>query len=288
MRSHVLAARLVPLLAFGAAPLVLAQGTITSGAVSLVRGASGFDESPAASFYGVSTPGTDDHLFETGWWYRIEGDASETVMPVPEEADQSYVGPTSVIDWPGIASKLDFSESTWVYDHSVAYGHPAGAFESTLLVENVTLDETLTIHVYHLLDLDLLPNNLDDSATLAEWSPRRVLRIRDPGANVAYYSADETPTVTSHYLVRPLGGTDVAAELSDGGVDTFADTGTPFGPGDLTAGWHFTVTLGPGNSLPVGVLVTINASDVCDEHPQGVFCSDFERDGTKGWTTAPP
>ena len=111
--------------------------------------------------------------------------------------------------------------------------------------------------------------------------------VTDPGGNVAFYSADDVPTVTAHYLVRPFGGSDVAVELSDGGVDVFADTGTPFGPGDFTAGWHFTLTLGPGGSLPVGVRFTVNANDLCDEHPDGIFCSDFERDGTKAWITGP-
>ena len=227
-----------------------AGGTILDGAATFTRGASGFDTSPDANFSGVSATGSQDHLFENGWAYRVSGDTAEAFMPTP--TSETYVGNSSTITWTDVAGRnlFDAVEASEVH----ATGGPSGSVTQKLTITNRSASVPLSISVFHMADFDLQPTFSNDAAKLIPGTKH--IRITDTGTNYAGY---EAPTA-DHYLVRAFATTtDVAGLLSNTTVDDFADTGLPFGPGDITAGWQWsTVSIAPSSSQSFTVRLSVN------------------------------
>ena len=91
------------LLALTLTPGAFAQGDISEPPVLFQRTLTPFDDTPSADLEGVSATPSQDHLFETGWWFRVEGDSQETVFPVPDT--QSYVGSSSSLTWNDVGAR---------------------------------------------------------------------------------------------------------------------------------------------------------------------------------------
>lgn len=264
----------------------LAQGTISLGDVQFVRTASSWDSSPAADLRGVSLPLTDDHLYEFGWWFRIAGDTQETPFPVPDS--QSYLADQSELTWNNVGGRSLF----WAREHagiSSLSGDPNARVYVWLEIMNLSAVNPLTLEIFNLADFDLQPTPSNDTASLVEWTPLGILELDDAGSGFAQYSARRSVGWPIHYLVRPYGVTDVGAELSDAAVTNFDDSGTPFGPGDFTAGWQFSITVAPSATAYATVYLDVNRSYNCSlVNGTGVFCDGLELGSTSIWSAAVP
>jgi hypothetical protein len=203
------------------------QGTITHNDANFVRGTTPWDSSPGADFTGVSATLTQDHVFESGWAFRVSGDTQETFFPTP--TSQSYVGDTSTIDWSDVGGRGLFSaqEVAQVIDTD----GPSGYVTVTMTLTNISA-APVPITVFNMLDIDLA-GSTNDSATLI--APNYHLALTDPSGNTAEYRG----LGASAFLVRPFGATDIGAVLSDTAVTDFDNTGLPFGPGDFTGGFQW-------------------------------------------------
>lgn len=268
-----------------AASPALGQGTISINNVQFVRNASCWDTSPSANLAGVSTPLTQDHLFEVGWWFRVAGDPQETVFPVPDT--QSYVSDSSFHSWNDVGGRGLFSaeEGGQVFDYS--QGSPNGLLSLAMTVHNLSATTPLALEIFNMADFDVQPTANDDSAALVEWTPNRILQIRDPGGNFAQYIALGSPAHQTHFMVRPFGATDIGAVLSDAAVTDFDNSGVPFGPGDFTAGWQFSMVLAPGQSVTASVYLAVNVTSNC-YYLNGLFCDGVELGNTSLWTATAP
>jgi hypothetical protein len=274
---------LVLLWTLAAAGPALAQGTITAGDAEFTRGASPWDTSPAADLRGVSTPLTQDHLFETGWWYRVAGDPQEFSFPTPDA--QSYVGDASTATWSDVAARGLFSavETSLVVTTEPVYGFPSGYVRMQLAITNLSAATPLELDLFHFADFDVDgPSN--DSAALVEWGPAGNIEILDPSGNFAQYLAAGD---WAGYLVTPFGGNDVAAQLSDAAITDFGNTGLPFPPADFVGGWQYSLTVPPGEAVSVQVFLMLNASGSCLDL-FGVFCDGFPSGDTALWSLAVP
>ena len=268
----------------GAAPLA-GQGEIVYNDAVFRRTATPFDETPTGDLVGVSPVPTADHLFETGWWFRIDGDPREYPFPVP--TSQSYVGDTSILAWTDVAGRglFDAEETSEVYDGGFPHQADLGSVYVELLISNRSDTEPLAIHLFHFADLDLQPAFNDDSVQFAEWTVfSRIFELTDPGASFSHYQALQA----SAYLVRPYGATDVAAVLSDADVDDFDDSGLPFGPGDMTAGYQFSWELGPGGQGTAYILLGVNWNVRCLSSNVGLLCDGFEIGNASLWSQVVP
>ncbi len=237
------------LLIFGAA--VQAQGTITDGAASFVRGTSPFDGSPDANFTGVSPTLVQDHLFEFGWAFRVAGDAAETFFPVPSA--QNYTGNTSTLDWADVGARGLFSaQEVAVVTDTTA---PSGFVTVTMTITNIS-GADLAIDVFNLADIDLQPTAGNDSAATGDGNHH--LTLSDAGTNTAAYRGLQA----NAHLVRPFGASDIGAVLANASIDNFDSTGTPFGPGDFTGGFQWTGVVIPaaGNASFTVVLAVNDAA----------------------------
>jgi len=241
---------LVRLLGFaalvGTCGLAFAQGSILDGDAEFERTGSAFDTTPTANFFGVSSNVNQDHLFEFGWWYRVSGDTSESVLGVPNS--ENYVGDMSTITWNDVGNRGLFSAQEIATVTDTGLG---GNVIVTMTITNLA-EIPLTIALFNMVDIDLNGTAGNDSATLLAAN---LIGVTDPSGNTAQYQG----AGAAAYLVRPFGGTDVGAVLSDVNVDNFDNSGLPFGPGDFTAGyqWNFVVAA-RGGSATASVLLAVN------------------------------
>jgi len=264
----------------------LAQGTISLGDAQFVRTASSWDSSPEANLRGVSLPLTDDHLYEFGWWFRVAGDTQETPFPFPDS--QSYDADQSDLAWNNVGGRSLFSafESAGI---STGNGDTNGHVYVWLTILNLSAVNPLTLEIFNLADFDLQPTVANDTARLVEWTPLGILQLNDAGENFAQYSASRQSGSPIHYLVRPYGANDVGAVLSDASITDFDDSGTPFGPGDLTAGWQFSITVAPSAMVTLAVYLRVNLGYNCSlNNGTGLFCDGLELGNPSLWSAAVP
>lgn len=261
----------------------LAQGTITDPPATFVRGVSPWDTTPVADFTGVSATLSQDHLFETGWWFRVVGDAQETAFPVPDTQD--YTGGSSTIQWNDVAGRGLFAaaEGTSVYDTTSIFGYASGYVATLMSITNLSSQNPLDIEIFHLADLDLAGPG-SDSAVWRQYTPNSMIELTDPSGNVAYYVS---PHPWTGFLVRPFGANDVATVLSDTSVTDFDNSGLPFGPGDFTGGWQYSLSIPPAGTDFVGTYLMVNSNAYCF-HPDGVHCDGFESEDLFFWSAAQP
>lgn len=224
------------------APLALAAGgTLQDQAVSLVYSSGHWSGAPNAALHGTDASGANP-LFRSGWWYRVDGvDTREYPFPPPDS--ESYGSDGKLLaTWSNVGGKgFSAQESTWVFDDE----GPSGGFVSQVSVDwgsnpghNITL--------FHFLDVDVAGTFGNDSAVLRGPG---FIKISDGAATIRYVG-----NYVRHYMVAPydnLNGGEIKRRLNDTAVDDLADTGLPFGPGDVTAGFQFLTFNGGWNRVMV-------------------------------------
>lgn len=262
MKSRLLALLPCAVAVLAGATVAQAQGTITDAPATFVRNTGAFSNSPSANFTGVSATLSQDHLFETGWWFRVTGDTQETFFPVP--TTQNYTGAMSTNDWTDVGARGLFDAQERVLVKNV--GGPSGFARMTMKITNRSAVNPLTIEIFHLADIDLAGSTNDSAVLLAR---NNHLRVTDPSGNVAEYRG----VGANAYLVRPFGATDIGAVLGDTAVTNFDNTGLPFGPGDFTGGYQWSLTIPPNGDRSVTVILSVNASLV-----RGDFNDDAKTD----------
>lgn len=220
-----------------------AQGTITSGDASYVINLSHFDTSPSAN---LIVMGTEDHLFESGWWFRVAGDPAETAFPAPD--NQTYVGDTATLTWSDAGGRGFSAQEVAVISDG---GANMGQVLLSLTLTNLNGMDPLGIDVFHMADVDLQPTAGNDAGALLTANTLMQVTHASNANTLDYMGVD-----ASALLVRAFGATDVAAELSNASLSTFDNSGLPFGPGDFTAGHQWTGTVIPplGSATFVAVL----------------------------------
>lgn len=225
------------------------QGTISDGAATYIIPTLHYDGSPATTFRGVGGTATTNHIFETSWWYRISGDASEKFFPVPTSPNFPP-GTTYTITWTNVDGRnFDAQEVATVLNG----GAPSGSVTFDLTVSNPGV-APITIDLFHMADFDV-NGSTGDSAILV--NPNDYIRITDSLGQTGEYRG----IGASAFLVRPFATTptDVQGLLSDGLLTNFDNTGLPFAAGDFTGGFQWPgLVVAPGGSTTVRAVIAVN------------------------------
>lgn len=230
----------------------LAQGTISDGAAIYILNGTPFDASPTGNFTGVSATAAQDHLFETGWYFRVSGDAREFAFPVP--TSQNYTGNTSTFDWTDVGARGLFSARQVAVVTN--FNGPSGRVEQTMTITNLSSTTPLVVDLFHMLDYDLQPTAGNDSAT--QIGTTRI-GLTDPGGVTGEYVG----IGASAFMVRAFGATDLGTVLDDAAVTNFDNSGLPFGPGDYTSGLQWAnQTIAPSASASFVMQFSINTTTV--------------------------
>ena len=190
-----------------------------------------------ARLTGVSANPIYDHLYSAGWWYRLVGDPAEEFLPAPDA--QSYVSDTSVLTWDDVNGRGFRAVETAVVTNG---GGPSGQVVFMLSITNLSETTPLSIDLFHMADLEgrQQPGNGDGHATRAERTHRRhrgirhcpIRRPRRRGVSGAHGPQQQRPPRRGRPAQRR-------------GRDNFDNTGLPFGPDDVTAGFQWTTTVIP-------------------------------------------
>lgn len=223
---------------------IASAAVITSGAATFTLGEgaqTSFDISPEASFVF-----TGDHLFEWGWWARSAGATAESTLPSPTTI--GAVGNQMTLTWNSLGGSLSTISGTLVLTLVENSANLATLDAVFTLTNDNEIPEDLVL--FNMIDIDLQPTAGNDSVA-GGLSGLIVTQATDARA------ARFTGLGATGFLVRPFGATDVGAELSNGTATNFANTGVPFGPGDMTAGYQWDVSLGAGQSAAISSRIEI-------------------------------
>ena len=228
-------------------------GPITHRDASFALGA--FSPTPGADFKGVSANLATDHLSETGWWFRVQGDAREYHFPTPDS--QTFSGNRATLAWNDVNARGLFSaQLVWTVQDLDGSGGPApsGRVTGRMTVKNLS-GSPLTLSLFAMANLDLSGTNTSDSATLD--AAGRII-VSD---SLTLDKGLQEATGATAYLVRPSGATSVGAVLGDALVNDFDSTGLPFGPGDFTGGAQWKDRVLPvGSRLSIPFTLAVNAA----------------------------
>jgi len=224
------------------AQVVMAQGLISQGAASWAVGADHFDGTPEADLVGINPVPLADHVAQSGWFYRVSGDAAESFMPVPDV--QSYVANAVTLDWINVNGQgFDATEIQSLTNIGNGF-----RLQLTFRVRNSS-GASMTLDLFHALDMDLNGTAGDDAGVLAVANSE--ITISDGGTITGRYRA----VGNTNYVVRAAGGgTDAIGLLNDGDVDNYDNTGLPFVAGDVTMGFQWA-----GLVIPDGVQTQVVA-----------------------------
>jgi len=202
-----------------------AAGSGTSGANFRVTGAAG-----------------TDHLFQNTWFYRVDGvDAREfafnnqsgLTVVAGNTATQNFV-------FPNFSAALTYRVSDT--------GLNEGFCEQLLVVTNTT-SAPISLALYNYADFDMNATAATDSAVLA--GPDNIA-ISDAGITANFIGV-----AANAYNVGGFGAARLG--LNDADIDSFSNTGLPFGPGDFTGAWQWNLQIGVGQSGTLRELLVIPA-----------------------------
>jgi hypothetical protein len=196
-------------------------GTV-SGAAFRVNGATGLD-----------------HVFETWWWFRVEGDTREFALN--NAAGTVAAGNTATTTWnmAGAAGGSPYAFSAVLTYTVTDTGENLGQVAQSMVITN-TGSDAITLNLFQYTDFDVNGTASTDSAT----GGLDGITISDGPFTILYQGVGASAyQVTTFATLRGL--------LTNTTVDNLNNTGLPFGPGDFTGGFQWTLTLGAGESTTV-------------------------------------
>lgn len=222
-------ARCVAVLLVGAwfSSPTLGQGIITDGDANWE-----FTSTTTDGLGNFEADGTIDVLYQHWWWYRIEGETSETVLDPAAVSSASYLGNVLTLDWttPSFTAQAVLTLTDDV--------QPNFATLAEVMTVTNTTGADLTLHLFPYTDLDVNGAGTD-SATLGATDDEILVTDNPYAVRIEAVDSDAYQ-VTSFATLR--------GSLDDTSVTNLTNTGLPFGPGDFTGGFQWTRTIAPGDT----------------------------------------
>ncbi|MBK7950510.1 MAG: hypothetical protein IPK00_17575 [Deltaproteobacteria bacterium] len=179
--------------------------------------------------------GPADMAFESWWFYRVSGGSRESAFANPDI--ELYDGSLGQLGWddPTGSSLFSASLSFEVFDS----GAGGNLFQNMRIYNTSGAD--LTIDVFHYSDLDVNGTGGSDRASLGSNAA---------GIQINQSEGAQTAPIVGYganaYRVSPYA--QVLGDLTDNGVDNFANTGLPVNtPQDVTVGFQWSVTIAAGS-----------------------------------------
>lgn len=206
-----------------------APGAVTDGAASYA-----FDDDQFIDGEADWTPNAAvgaDQLFQSWWWYRVDGENFETPFDEGLPEFTEYFGNT--------ASFQGTEANGLAYLMTWSVNDATGTLSTTIRVTN-TNSVPLVLNLYHYADLDLAGTIGSDEATPAGPTSMNVF---DEGIEVLYTGQDADLWMAGNFpAVRDV--------LTDNAAQDLDNTGLDFGPGDFAGAFQWQDrTLGAGETL---------------------------------------
>lgn len=217
-----------------------AIGSITAGDVTFAYTsfAQGGNDTTNADFTGA---GPNDQVYESWWFFRVSGDGRETAFSAPDAEDYS-LGSYATLDWTDVAGRglFDASLDVAVIDPGVG----GNLFQRM----NVTARVDLTIDVFHYSDFDVAGSAGSDSASLISAGPDVEIGISDGGGTVVPFVGYGANAFKVTDWSNGGGTRSLLRDLTDNNTDDLDGSGLPFGPGDFTGAFQWSLNLVAGET----------------------------------------
>lgn len=182
--------------------------------------------------------GTNDMAFESWWFFRVQGDTSETAFGDTPDFEE-YVGSVSRLEFddPGGAGLFSAILEAEVIDTGANTGN---LFQNLRIWNNSASD--LTIDIFHYSDFDLAGTFGNDTAVLTSGAGDIQIDVSDSvlaeSASFIGYGADAFEVGTYSTLLQ---------DLTNGTQTDLDGSGLPFGTGDFTGAFQWSsVVIGAG------------------------------------------
>ncbi|MBM4108309.1 MAG: hypothetical protein FJ255_05780 [Phycisphaerae bacterium] len=191
---------------------------------------------------------TPDQIFRDWWFYRTTNDTREFAIA---NATSRVLHGTNGVTYGynlsgGLSGTLNYTLT----------GQPSGAtsvrMDQTWIITN-NGPASVDLNMFHFVDFDIMGAG-SDSGTLT--TPNQRMRITDATGK----GADWWGVGATNYQVNPYNT--LLPLLTNTAVNNLANTGLPFGPGDITAGFQWVVHVNPGSSVTILSSYGINTDAV--------------------------
>jgi hypothetical protein len=205
-----------------------APGTITEGTATY--DVTGFDGGLdwRTSIVVPDGPAATDRLWASGWAYRLMGDTQESNFgAAPSTSD--YTGNVATFTWSDVNGLGAFDASLVVELSQPNAGE--AVITRTLTIENIS-DGSITIDVFNYEDFDINGSFGNDTAALTN-DPDHITIIDGPDTG-EYRAGGNTNFQVTAFQVLLLA-------LEDAAVTDLDGSGLPFGPGDFTGAFQWSM-----------------------------------------------
>lgn len=193
-----------------------------------------------------------DHLYQSQWYYCVSGDTSGSafnssngqllVTPHPD-------GRSATMDWANVDGR-NFAAQMVACVYST--GPTSGVCSQTMAITNNT-GAALGLTIYNYCDFDVSASPGADSAQQVPNGTPGHQMVTDGTTNAtAYYLAD----AFLGYQVASFAGLRTSILAGQGGACyQLNNAGLPFGPGDYTGAYQWSLAIGPGQTVQFKVLL---------------------------------
>ena len=229
--------------------------TLVDQAVTLHYPAAHWGAVPAADLTGTEPEAATDIVYNSGWWYRVEGDTREYPLPPPDSEELGAADYRA--SWGNLDGKnFSLTLEEHVFDHE----GPSGGFWSNLWATNNGTSRSLAL--FHYLDADAAGTAANDYGVPLTYGPY-VEQTEVGGSSVVRYRATLPFSAFNTQVWREMAlFPGLRNRLNDAVVDDFATFPSPLpvGPGDVSAACEFKTIqdLQPGQGIQGSVTVYSN------------------------------
>jgi len=201
---------------------------------------SGTATSPPTAVFRVNGATGTNHLFANWWWFRTPGDTREYAFH--NASGTTGGGNTATTTWHLVGRGA--VGNPYAFSAALTYtvtdtGDNLGQLVQSMVITNIG-SEPMTLNLFNYADFDVNASSGGDSAT----GGLDGITITDGPWTILYQGVG-----ASGYRVTPYAG--LLGELTDASATNFSNTGLPFGPSDITAGFQWTLNLDAGQSATV-------------------------------------
>lgn len=217
----------------------------------------------------------NDNLWATWWYFRVNGDTQEYKFPAPDNA--IYSGNVATLTWNDVGGLGLFSAG-------LVHNLNDPVANSATLVNTMTLTDlsgnSNDIEIFHYIDFDLADFNNDEALlTQANNYISLVDNVTPNLVNVGELRAGGNVS----FIVRAYSDDpNIRGLLNDTLVDDLDNTGLPFGPGDFTGAFQWSISLAANgyssveSTFAIGATAAPIPNDPYEYDPDLIYQNGFE------------
>ncbi|MEW5884561.1 MAG: PEP-CTERM sorting domain-containing protein [Armatimonadota bacterium] len=197
------------------------------------------------------TNGTEN-LFQNWFWYRSTGDTREYGLsnqtgfsqPAANRVQLQYTEPNA-------------AGGSLIFDLTYTLTSISGTSAVTVIDILVTSRGSNDVHLFPYIDYDLAGSTSNSAALVSFGGTRGAMRVAHTSGNFGWFEMQAPGGGMSGWEIAAFAG--LRTRLSNTTVDNLSNSGSPFGPGDFTGAFQWSMQMSSGQQARLRVIKGINA-----------------------------